>query len=116
MLKVQLFVLAVNVTENGCGLDLNVYQDEAKLKLVNSIVENEKAKLKKEFSTIKLNTTDIYLNSDIGPVLNMSGTGLVGYTLKITVSINKGTANEEVIEEYFVNLKGERQYTINKYL
>lgn len=46
----------------------------------------------------------------------MSGTGLVGYTLKITVSINKGTANEEVIEEYFVNLKGERQYTINKYL
>lgn len=110
------YILAVNVTENGCGLDLNVYQDEAKLKLVNSIVENEKAKLKKEFSTIKLNTTDIYLNSDIGPVLNMSGTGLVGYTLKITVSINKGTANEEVIEEYFVNLKGERQYTINKYL
>lgn len=110
------YILAVNVTENGCGLDLNVYQDEAKLKLVNSIVENEKAKLKKEFSTIKLSITDIYLNSDIGPVLNMSGTGLVGYTLKITVSINKGTANEEVIEEYFVNLKGERQYTINKYL
>lgn len=110
------YILAVNVTENGCGLDLNVYQDEGKLKLVNSIIENEKAKLKKEFSTVKLNTTDIYLNSDIGPVLNISGTGLVGYTLKITVSINKGSSNEEVIEEYYVNLNGERQYIVNKYL
>ena len=58
---------------------------------------------------------NIYINTDITTVLNTAGKGVVGYTLKVTVSI-KNNNKEEVIEEYYVNLNGGREYIINKYL
>lgn len=110
------YTLAINLTQNGCALDLNVYQNEDKVEPVKALINAEQEKLKKEFSKINLNTKDIYLNSDIGAVLNNSGTGLVGYTLKIDVSIQNTNSEKEIIESYYINTNGERQYLINKYL
>lgn len=108
-------ILAVNITNNGCAIDLNLYDNEEVLAPVNKIKDSEKEKLKKEFSKINLGVKNIYINTDITTVLNTAGKGVVGYTLKVTVSI-KSNNKEEVIEEYYVNLNGGREYIINKYL
>ena len=110
------YLLAVNVTENGCALDLNVYDNETTVAPVNRIIENETAKLKKEFTKVNLGTQNIYLNSNIGPVLNTAGTGIVGYTLYMEVSIIDSNNQKEIIESYTVDINGQRVYKINKYL
>ena len=94
---------------------LAVNDNEEVLAPVNKIKDSEKEKLKKEFSKINLGVKNIYINTDITTVLNTAGKGVVGYTLKVTVSI-KNNNKEEVIEEYYVNLNGGREYIINKYL
>lgn len=110
-----MYNLAVDVSQNNCALDLNLYQDDNILAPVKRLINSEKEKLNKEFSKINLNTKDIYLNTNIGPVLNKSGSGIVGYTLFIEVSLKKN-GQAEIIESYYVNLDGSRNYTINKYL
>lgn len=107
--------LAVNITNNGCAIDLNLYDNEETLAPVNKIKEAEKEKIKKELSKVDLGVKNIYINSDIGTVLNTASKGVVGYTLKMSVSIKKDEV-EEVIEEYYLNLDGGREFITNKYL
>ena len=107
-------ILSIDVTENGCALDLNLYKSETILTGVNSIIKAEQEKLQKEFSTLNLGVNDIYLYNNIDSVLNTTGTGLVGYTIKIELSINKDGKNE-IIESYILNKDGSRVYSINKY-
>lgn len=106
--------LAVNVTENGCALDLNLYQDPNILAPAKEIQANEENKLQNEFKTLNLNVDKIYLNGHINPVMNKTGTGIVGYTLFIELLIPNGDS-QELIESYYVNINGGRDYVVNKY-
>ena len=108
-------ILAVNVTKEGCALDLNLYNDENVLAPVNELIKSENEKIKKELSKINLGVKNIHVNSETATVLNTTGKGVVGYTLKFTVSIEKNN-NEEVIEEYYININGGREFITNKYL
>ena len=108
-------ILAVNVTKEGCALDLNLYNDENVLAPVNELTKSENEKIKKELSKINLGVKNIHVNSETATVLNTTGKGVVGYTLKFTVSIEKNN-NEEVIEEYYININGGREFITNKYL
>lgn len=108
-------ILAVNVTKEGCALDLNLYNDENVLAPVNELIKSENEKIKKELSKINLGVKNIHVNSETATVLNTTGKGVVGYTLKFTVSIEKNN-NEEVIEEYHININGGREFITNKYL
>ena len=108
-------ILAVNVTKEGCALDLNLYNDENVLAPVNELIKSENEKIKKELSKINLGVKNIHVNSETATVLNTAGKGVVGYTLKFTVSIEKNN-NEEVIEEYYININGGREFITNKYL
>lgn len=105
-------ILSVDVTNNGCAVDLNLYKDNEMLKPVNELIKSETEKLKKEFAKISLGVETIHVDSTITTIINRSGNGIVGYSVKITVSIN----DSDVIEEYFVNKNGGREYIINKYL
>ncbi len=107
--------LAVDITENGCAVDLNLYQNENTLKPVKNLITTEEEKLKKELSKIKLNTKDIYLTNEYSAILNNTGNGIVGYSLYIEVSITVNN-NKEVIESYYLNKDGSRKYVVNKYL
>lgn len=109
------YTIAVNVTENGCALDLNLYQSETILAPIKDLIEAETAKLKKEMNVLKLDSKNIYLNSSIGPVLNESGKGVVGYTVYMEVYLGNDD-NKEVIESFYVNQYGGRNYIVNKYL
>ena len=107
-------ILSIDVTENGCALDLNLYKSETLLASVNSLIKAEQEKLQKEFTTLNLGVNDIYLNSSIDTVLNTSGNGIVGYTINMELSImNNG--NKELIESYTLKKDGSRAYSINKY-
>ncbi len=107
--------LAVDITNGSCAVDLNLYQNENTLKPVKTLISTEEAKLKKEFSKIKLNTKDIYLQNEYAAILNTTGNGIVGYSLYIEVSIMVNN-KKEVIESYYVNKDGSRKYIVNKYL
>ncbi len=109
------YTLAVNVTENGCALDLNLYQSDSIIAPVKELITYQTEKLKKEMTVLKLDTKNIYLNSSIGPVLNESGKGVVGYTLYMEVYLGSED-NKEVIESFYVNQNGGRNYIVNKYL
>lgn len=111
----QKYIMAISVTDNGCALDLNLYQNEDILAPVNELIESETKKIKKEFSKVKLNAKTIYLNSSIGTIINSSGKGIVGYSVKITVSIYNNDTSE-VIEDFYLNKDGSRNYLVNKYL
>lgn len=106
------YILSVDATTNGCARDLNLYKNEAMIKPVNELIQKEKEKLKKEFSKINLGVKNIHVDSNIITILNTKGDGFVGYSIKITVSIN----DSDVIEEYYLNKNGGREYIINKYL
>lgn len=108
-------IMAVDVTDNGCALDLNLYQNEEILAPVNTLIKSETEKIKKEFGKIKLDVKNIYINSSIGTIINTSGKGVVGYSVRITISIYNNDVNE-VIEDYYININGSRNYLTNKYL
>lgn len=109
----NLYILAVDVTENGCALNLNYYQDSNVLAAANSIMDQETEKLKKEFS--KLNTDGtIVLNRKATAILNKEGKGIVGYTIHMDLIVNKN-GNEELVESYYLDKAGKRIYSVNKY-
>lgn len=106
-------ILAVDVTENGCGRDLNLYQSDVILSGVNKIMEQETEKIQKEFSKINVEGERVLYRTP-SPVLNLTGNGVVGYTIKIEVYINND-ANSELVESYYLDLTGKRIYSVNKY-
>lgn len=109
-------ILSVNVTDNGCALDLNLYNKEETLLPVKEAIENEEIKLKNELRKINLGVKTIYINSEMEPILNLDGTGIVGYTIKMIVSVYNVNEEKEIIEKYYLNNNGSRDYIINKYL
>lgn len=108
--------MAINVAEENCALDLNLYKNEETLEPANKLVESETEKLQKEFNKINLKTTDIYLNSNIEAILNIEGTGIVGYSIFIEMSIKNSNNETEVIESFYLKEDGTREYIVNKYL
>ena len=91
-------ILATFVTENGCALDLNLYQDTKVQEPVEALRPIETEKLKKEFQ--KLGITDtVNVNFLKEAVINTEGKGIVGYSLQVEVSVITD-GNSEVVEKY----------------
>ena len=110
------YILGVNVTQNGCALDLNLYQDESVTAPAYDLADTDTEKLQKEIS--KLNISENLkknLNRVITPVLNNAGTGIVGYTVHQELSIQYEDGHEEVVASYYINTNGDRVYSINTY-
>lgn len=109
----QKHVLASDVTENGCALDLNLYKNEKIMAPVKNLMEQETKKLKNEFS--KLNVQgNITLNRYTEAILNTEGNGIVGFSLHMELIVTNN-GKEEVAESYYVKTDGTRVYSINKY-
>jgi hypothetical protein len=109
------YVLASDITTNGCAVDLNLYQSETAQAPAKKMITNDEDKIKNEFKTLNLNVTDIYLNSTLTPIINLTGNGIVGYGIEITQSIINSKGEKEVITKYQLKTDGSRIYSINKY-
>lgn len=110
------YILGVNVTQNGCALDLNLYQDENVTAPAYELAEADTERLKNEIN--KLNTNEDLervVNRLITPVLNTAGTGVVGYTVHMELILRSSDGSEEVVASYYINTDGDRVYSINTY-
>ena len=110
------YILGVNISQNGCALDLNLYYDENTSAPAYELAKNDTEKLQKEISKLNIDK-DVkkVLNQVITPVLNTTGTGVVGYAVHLELSMNYDDGSSEVVASYYINLNGERVYYINKY-
>lgn len=110
------YILGVNVTQNGCALDLNLYQNEEITKPAYDLADNDTEQMKKEINKLNISNVKMFhFNREISPVLNTTGTGVVGYTVhqRVTLEYNDGTT--ELVADYFINTNGGRVYSVNKY-
>ncbi len=110
------YILGVNVTQNGCALDLNLYYNSEvtapAYNLSNSTIET----IKKQFEKLNINNVaEININAEVSTVLNTAGTGIVGYTVHHDVTIVYEDGTEELAASYYINTSGERIYSVNKY-
>lgn len=107
------YLLAVNVTTNNCAVSLDLYNDAAMTAKINKIMDTETTKIKKDVEALKLTGT-LALNRKITAVTNTSGNGIVGYEIKMIVTINNKDKIENVVE-YKVNSEGKRIFISNPY-
>lgn len=110
------YILGINVTQNGCALDLNLYQNESVTAPAYELANADTEKLQKEISKLNINENlERNLSRLISPVLNTAGTGIVGYTVHMELAIKYEDGHEEVVASYYINTDGERVYSINTY-
>lgn len=110
------YILGVNVTNNGCALDLNLYHEESTQQAAKDLAETDTEKLQKEIYNLNIDKNIIKnLTQRINPVLNTTGTGLVGYTVEMILTLEYTDGTTEVVERYFLDQNGKRTYSINKY-
>ena len=110
------YILGINVTQNGCALDLNLYQNESVTAPAYELANADTEKLQKEISKLNINENlERNLSRLIYPVLNTAGTGIVGYTVHMELAIKYEDGHEEVVASYYINTDGERVYSINTY-
>ena len=112
------YILGVNLAaaNNGCALDLNLYQDSETQKAAKDLADADTQKLQKEVYNINVDK-EIPRNLDINinPVLNKTGNGLVGYTVEMILSLQYSDGSEEIIAQYYLDTDGKRVYSVNKY-
>ena len=110
------YILGVDVTENSCALDLNLYYDETISAPAYNLAKADIEKLKKEID--KLNTDESVernVKQSIKPIINTDGKGIVGYTVHIELSFDYDNDSSEVVASYYIKSDGSRIYSINKY-
>ena len=109
------YLATVIVATNHCAVNLNLYKDPITTADINKIMENETLKIQKDIGSLNIYLKgDISLNRHIRTIVNKSGSGIVGYELTMTVILNN-KEETDVIEEYKLDNKGNRVFSINKY-
>ena len=110
------YILGVNVTQNGCALDLNLYYNEQVTAPAYELVNNDTEQIRKEINKLNIsNVKQVHFNQVITPVLNNAGTGIVGYTVQQQINIEYNDNSTEEIANYYINTDGKRIYSLNKY-
>ena len=107
------YLLASDITSNNCAVSLSSYKDETMTKEINKMMDVETTKIKKDVEALNLTGT-LALNRKVTAIINTSGNGIVGYELKMTVTITNNDS-VETVAEYKVNSNGKRVFITNPY-
>lgn len=105
------YILTYDVSNNGCALSLDLYQNESIRESIEIIANKEVLKIQTEVDAIAGLTPDLMITKNVIAILNTSGNGFVGYSLLLQVKNSDG----EIIAEYYLNLDGSRTYVENPY-
>jgi len=91
------YLIAIDITTNGCAVSLDLYKDSTMTASLNKLMETETIKIKKDVEA-----------------LNLTGTldGIVGYELRMTVTITNNNESETVAD-YKVDNIGKRIFITN---
>lgn len=105
------YIMASKVAVNGCALNIALYNDNALASNINKLMSTETLRIKKDLDILNPDGT-IALNRTINVILNNAGTGMVGYELRITVTLTKNKKSE-TIADYKVDADGKRIFITN---
>ena len=105
------YLLAINITTNNCAVSLDLYKNATTTKEINQLMETETTRIKKDVEKLNLTGT-LALNRKISAIVNKTGDGIVGYELKMTVTITNN-GDSSVITEYKVDKDGKRVFIQN---
>jgi len=107
------YLIAIDITTKGCAVSLDLYKDSTMTNEINKLMETETTRIKKDVGALNLEGT-LALNRKITAVVNTSGDGIVGYELRMTVTVtNKGKS--KTVADYKINNKGKRSFIENEY-
>lgn len=107
------YLIAVDVTTNNCAISLDLYKDDNYTKNINKLMDAETTSIKKDVEALNLTGT-LALNRKVTAIINTTGNGIVGYELKMTVTITNNEKSETIVE-YKVNNNGKRIFITNPY-
>lgn len=105
------YILSVSVSDNGCALSLDLYQNSTVREVADELVISEVEKIKTQIESISGLQTNIIVNSNVNAILNTTGNGFVGYSIYIEVTEESG----DVIASYYLDEDGDRIYIENPY-
>lgn len=105
------YVLAVDKTSNSCALSLDLYKEDSMTNEINKMMDTESVRIKKDVNALKLKGT-LAMNRKINVVLNKDGSGIVGYQLRITITLKNGDDVSTVVD-YKVDSNGKRVFISN---
>lgn len=107
------YLLAADISTNGCAVSLDLYKSESMTKEINKIMETETTKIKRDVEGLNLTGT-LALNRKVTAVTNTTGDGIIGYELRMIVTITNNYETKTVVE-YRVNNEGKRVFVTNPY-
>lgn len=107
------YLLAVDISSNGCAISLDLYNDTTMTDEINKLMDTETTRIKKDVSKLNLNGK-LTLNRKVTAVINNVGDGIVGYELKITVVVTNNGKSQTVVN-YKVDKDGKRVFIANPY-
>ena len=107
------YLLVVSITSNNCAVSLDLYKDATMTSDINKLMESETTRIKRDVEKTNPIGT-IAINRKVNAIVNKTGNGIVGYELRIIVTVTKN-GESETIADFKINKDGKRVYTINVY-
>lgn len=107
------YILAVNITTNNCAVSLDLYKNATITAEINKMMDSETIRIQKDVQALNINGTPT-LNRLMTAVVNKSGDGIVGYELRMTVSISSED-NSTMVADYKLDNTGKRVFISNPY-
>lgn len=105
------YLLAIDITANDCAISLDLYRDESMTIEINKLMDTETTRIRKDVEALNLTGT-LALNRKVTAVINNSGSGIVGYELKMSVTITHD-GETKTVTEYKVDNEGKRVFIEN---
>ncbi len=107
------YLLAVDVTSNGCAVNMELYNDDTIAKDINNLMAVETKRIQRDINAMNIKGT-FALNRKISAIVNKEEQGIVGYELRITINSSYNNKVETVVD-YKVNSDGKRVFISNPY-
>ncbi len=109
----QNYTLAVNITTNNCAVSLDLYKNSTITAEINKIMDTETIRIQRDVQALNILGTPS-LNRRMTAVVNKSGDGIVGYELRMTISITDGSKST-LIADYKLDANGKRIFISNPF-